>query len=174
MKVKLLLITFIFILLSGCKTMQSNKTEAKNPLYKFMNNVVGLKKGDTIEKVYEIYGEPTEHRILDEKYSFNTVYYKVEDKNIKDDRALSFSYEKDTHKIYTIHVEQAAAIFLKEKNVKDNLYINMHADKIRKLFGPKEFGHVYQLVYEEKEFEVDFYCYEFNNYKCFNYTIYWW
>jgi len=174
MKIHLLLITSILLLFSSCKTQQSTKSNTQeNPLNKFINNIVGLKKGDTIEKVFELYGEPTEHRIHEDKYDFNTVYYYVEGKD-RSEWALSVSYEKDTHKISSSDVESAAAALLKQKKIKDKIYIKMHADKIRKIFGPKEYGHVNQLQYEEDGFEIVFYCYDFRDYKCSNYIIYWW
>ena len=181
MRATFLFVLFAVLFLSGCKSRQHTGVKKigkvkveKTSLDKFLNNVVGLKKGDTIEKVYEIYGEPSDHRIHEDDYSFNTVYYNVKDENLSDERALSVSYFKATHKIYVIDVQGAAPYLLKKKNVGDTLYIGVHADKLRKIFGPKEYGVVKELRYEEDKFMVEFYCYEFNDYKCFNYQVYWW
>jgi len=174
MRVKLLLITSTLLLFSGCKSTYNSKAEAKHPLNKFMTGYIGLKKGDTIEKVYKIFGEPTKHSIHEDKYDFNTVYYDVPDGILNDPRALSFSYFKDTHKIYTIELHRAAAYFLQEKGVNENVYIDVHGDDLRKIFGPKEYGHVGNLRYEEEEFAVEFYCYDFNGNRCYSYDIYWW
>ncbi|NDV78210.1 hypothetical protein [Dysgonomonas sp. 511] len=168
MKTKLLLITAAFLLLSGCKTKQSFSHTENTALDRF-KYVVGIKKGDTIERVFEIYGEPTDHRIHENEYDFNTVHYYV-----AGERALSFSYNKRTHKVGTIYVNLAAADLLKQKNIEDTLYIGVHGDKIIKLFGPKEYGHVQQLEYNRSEYQVVFYCYNFNKYECHDYTIYWW
>jgi len=181
MRATLLFVLFAVLLLSSCKSWRYSGNKKlgkakieKTSLDKFLYNVVGLKKGDTIERVYEIYGEPSDHRIHEDDYSFNTVYYNVNDEGLSDERALSISYFKATHKIYVIDVQGAAPYLLKKKNVQDTLYIDLHADELRKIFGKKEYEVVKELRYEEDKFMVEFYCYEFNDYKCFNYQVYWW
>lgn len=173
MKTQLLLIISLLFLLSGCKTLKKEGEVEGNPINRF-ENVIGLKKGDTIEKVYEIYGKPNEHRENSDEYSFNTVYYYLEDPNDSSKRALSVSYEKDTHKIYTIRISKYAPLFLRQKGIKDEIYIGMHADKLRKIFGPKEYSSADILKYEGNRLEVDFNCYDFNEYNCYEYCIYWW
>ncbi len=184
MKTNLFLIISLLLLLSGCKTQQTvRQTEEnptvkqieENPLNQFVTGYLGLKKGDTIEKVYELYGEPTKSRINDDKYSYNSIYYYwLDDKRAIDYSALAFSYEKDTHKISVIYVEHSAAELLKSKNIEETLYLDMYADDLRKLFGEKKFGVANNLRYEEDDFDVEFFCYEFNDYKCYRYNIFWW
>ncbi|MDU1889515.1 MAG: hypothetical protein E6767_02390 [Dysgonomonas sp.] len=141
----------------------------REALRKFVTYVVGLKKGDTIERVFEIYGEPNEHKQHDETYTFNTVYY-----NFGDEPALSFSYYKDTNKIYTIRVKRGAPKLLQQKNVDDTLYTGLHADEIRKIFGYREIGRGNDLQYKNKELTLEFTCYEFRDYICSEYIVYWW
>jgi len=181
MRITIFFVLLIALAFSSCKTKQTTKQEivstVRQPeditLDMFINNYIGLKKGDTINKVFEIFGEPYEHKINDE-YDFNTVYYRASDTSLRDTRALAFSYFKDTKKIYTVELHRAAAHFLREKGVNDVVFIDMHGDELRKLFGAKEYGHVGNLRYDEKDYSVEFYCYDFHGHKCFNYDIYWW
>ncbi len=172
MKVNTLIILSFILLLSGCKTQQGKNTAERNPIDRF-NSVIGLKKGDKIEKVYKIYGQPTEHNEHEDEYSFNTVHYYVDDPEGSPKWALSFSYEKDTHKIYTIRIRHDAPLLLRQKKIKDAIYIDVPADKLKQLFGPNDYVIPEILEYKSDGLDVEFNCYSFYGGKCYDYCIYW-
>ncbi len=171
-KINFILITSLLLFLSGCKVKHSYNTAEEKPIDRF-NTVIGLKRGDTIEKVYEIYGQPTIHTENSEEYTFNSVHYYVEDTDGFDKWVLSFSYYKNTRKIFTIRVKKDAPILFRKKKIDDIIYIGFHADKIRELFGPKEYNSADILEYETHKMQVDFYCYNFFGYNCYEYCVYW-
>lgn len=165
----------VVLLFPACKNQQLMEKEyikriesQIESIHTFTTDVVGLKKGDTIERVFEIYGEPVRHTVHDETYTFNTVYYEVDDV-----AALTVSYFKATNKIYTVGIGRSAPIFMKNRNLEHKLYIGMHADELRKIFGYREFGIGNSLRYENRELILEFTCSAYNEYKCSEYLVYW-
>lgn len=144
----------------------------KNPVSEFLS-FLGLDKGDEIDKVYNIFGEPTRHELNDESHPFNSVYYENEFGKI------DFTYYKDSGRIYTIQIERKTLEFLADKNIYDPKleYINTHISELQKTFGKtKKANHGnfdYDFNDENHRIKINFNCYDFHDELCSSFTVYW-
>jgi len=133
-------------------------------------NVIGINRGDTIDKVYKLFGDPNVHTEHDETYTFNTIYYEN-----KFDPFLRITYDKKSKKVYTITLSKSTKEFIEPKYIYDNKinYINMHLSEIQEIFGNTDEVYSGNYVYKYDRMQIAFQCYEFQKELCSEITIYW-
>lgn len=167
----LLTLLFSFSLLS-CKTTQTTTTPITVESY---TSFLGITYGDTIDKVYKIFGEPTEIDQND-NYSFISVYYHYNSEHV-----LTFTYDKVTRKVEVtrlksnLNPDATASLRYVGERQKDTkaLFLGQSKKEILANFGNPGRVNAGNYEYSSSNFSLTFICYDFQDEKCSEIYLQW-
>ena len=154
------------------------KKEAGKIKISDFSEIIGLKYGDTEEDVYRVFGKPTEVNEHGDEYDFKSIYYYNFNNNID---IIIITIDKASKKVDSIGFGNLYGL----KSMENLKYINSF-DKKSTLLG-KDRKYIRNTIidnvdeedkdgikYKTSKIDVYFACYDHNNNRCSEISIYWW
>lgn len=176
-----LLIGILWILLTSVSNC-SNNTLPKQDISEFME-CVGLRNGDKIQKVYELYGKPSLDAETDSSMEFNQIWYEFSSKPI-----MQITFDKKTSLIISLAINKkliGGAMFpvdfvngfFKSKNIQDKKIglLGVDIEKVLKIYGSK-YSHMfnsYEYLSPDSRATVQFASYPNEGNTCQSITVFW-
>lgn len=134
---------------------------------------VGLKYGDSAEKIVDIFGKP--HDIYYNDQNTYRIYYY----NYMGEDVLSISFNKDQKVVESIYLGQrrisSVIDMLESKKIDDSKvgFMDKHIDDIIDHFGVPDEEHGDTYTFKTPKLEVEFICPEENDYFCQRINVIW-